>query len=112
MEFKRVACLAFAALLSIPAAANEANGMIENMSDEERNAAFTQYLRDTNQDCDAVVRNFFQGFDDDRNAFWNVACRNQISYVIMINNDSAGSTRVLSCEVLKAIEAGECFEKF
>jgi hypothetical protein len=108
--------LAAAALVvfSIPdlALANKAHGMIEKMSNSDRNTTFTAFLKNSGVDCGSVTRNFFQGFDKSRNAFWNVACSNKKSYIIMINNDSVGSTRIMSCDVLKAVNAGECFKKF
>ena len=108
--------LAAAALVvfSIPglALANKAHGMIEKMPDKDRNSTLTTFLKNSGEDCGSVTRNFFQGFDKSRNAFWNVACSNKKSYVIMINNDSVGSTKIMSCAVLKAVNAGECFKKF
>lgn len=94
------------------ALANKAHGMIEKMPNNDRNTTFTAFLKNSGEDCGTVTRNFFQGFDKSRNAFWNVACSNKKSYVIMINNDSAGSTKIMSCAVLKAVNAGECFKKF
>lgn len=94
------------------ALANEAHGMIEKMPDKDRNTTFTDFLKKSGEDCDSVTRNFFQGFDKYKNAFWNVACSNKKSYVIMINNDAVGSTKIMNCAVLKAINAGECFKKF
>ena len=44
--------------------------------------------------------------------FWNVACRNGKAYSIMINNDTDGSTKILSCAVIKAVNGAECFKKF
>lgn len=92
--------------------ANKAHGMIEKMPDKDRNSTFTTFLKNSGEDCGSVTRNFFQGFDQSRNAFWNVSCSNKKSYVIKINNDSVGSTKIMSCAVLKAVNAGECFKKF
>ncbi len=94
------------------AVANKAHNMIEKMSDKDRNNTFTTFLKNSGEDCGAVTRNFFQGFDKGRNAYWNVACSNKKSYLISINNDSVGSTKIMSCALLKAVNAGECFKKF
>jgi hypothetical protein len=101
-------------VFSIPAIAlaNKAHDMIEKMPDKDRNTTFTAFLKNSGEDCGAVTKNFFQGFDKSRNAFWNVSCSNKKSYAIMINNDSVGSTKIMSCALLKAINAGECFKKF
>ena len=92
--------------------ANEAHAMLSRLSDQDRNSTLTKFLKQSNENCDTVVRNFFQGFDKDHNAFWNVACRNKKSYVIMIKNDKVGSTKIMDCGVLKMLKAGECFKKF
>lgn len=92
--------------------ANKAHGMIEKMPEKDRNSTFTTFLKNSGEDCGSVTRNFFQGFDKSRNALWNVSCSNKKSYVIMINNDSVGSTKIMSCALLKAVNAGECFKKF
>ena len=108
-----LAATAFVAF-SIPSLtlANKAHGMIEKMSDKDKNNTFTTFLKNSGEDCGSVTRNFFQGFDKSRNAFWNVSCINKKSYVIMINNDSVGSTKIMGCALLKAVNAGECFKKF
>jgi hypothetical protein len=62
--------------------------------------------------CDSVTRSFFQGSDRRGNAYWNAACRNGQAFAIQVNNDAVGSTRIMSCAMLKAMNAGECFKKF
>jgi len=69
-------------------------------------------MKASGEACDSVTKNFFQGFDSKNNAFWNVACSNNNYYVIMVKNDSKGSTQIMSCEILKAVKTGECFRKF
>lgn len=96
-----------------PALANKANDILQKMSESERKVMLEKYLHKTDEKCDKVVRTFFQGFQKDTGAaFWNVGCHDKNAYVIMINNDAGGSTRILSCSVLKAVKAGECFKKF
>ena len=92
--------------------ANQAHTILSKLSDPEKNATLTKFMKQSDEDCDTVVKNFFQGFDKDRNAYWNVACKNKKSFVIMIENDSAGSTKIMSCDLLKMLNAGECFKKF
>ncbi len=94
------------------ASANEAYARLSKLSYHDRNSTLTKFLKQSNENCDAVVRNFFQGLDKDKNAFWNVACRNRKSYAIMIKNDKVGSTKILDCGTLKMLKAGECFKKF
>ncbi len=91
---------------------NQAHDILLKMSDEERNVTLAKFLKGSNEQCDVVVKNFYQGSTKEGNAFWNVACRDKKSYVIMIYNDSVGSTKILECSVLKVIAGVECFTKF
>jgi len=99
--------------IATPAAvfANPAHEQLMRMSGSERNATLTTFLKSSGEKCDSVTRNFFQGKDKRGNAFWNAGCRNGQSFVIQVNNDSVGSTRIMSCALLKAVNAGECFKK-
>lgn len=114
MKAQFLALAAALVVFSVPGAAlaNKAHGMIEKMPDKDRSKTFTSFLKNSGEDCGSVTKNFFQGFDKNRNAFWNVACSNKKSYVIMVNDDAVGSTKIMSCAVLKAVNAGECFKNF
>lgn len=46
----------------------------------------------------------------DHSAYWSVRCSNGRSYEIQIAADSVGSTRILDCAVVKALNMN-CFEK-
>jgi hypothetical protein len=99
-------------LVSGLAFANEAHEIFERMTDAKRNTVFALYLQKSGEDCRRVTKNFLQGVDQKGNAFWNVACSNNKSFVVQINNDAVGSTRILSCAVMKAVRGPECFKKF
>lgn len=92
--------------------ANPAHDRVQQMPSGARNAFFIKYLQGSGESCDEVTRNFFQGSGKSGDASWNVACRNGKAYLIMIYNDAQGSSKILSCAVLKALNAGECFKKF
>jgi hypothetical protein len=101
------------ALLSGSSAhANKGHELLEKMSGPERNTALLRHVKTSHGDCDLVVRNFFQGLDKNRIAYWNVECRNKKSYLVMINNDALGSSQILNCNALKVMKARECFNKF
>lgn len=107
-----VALIMVTAGLTQVAWANPAHDRLQQIPSGERNGFFTKFLKGSGESCDAVTRNFFQGADKSGDAIWNVAYRNGKSYSIMIYNDAQGSTKVISCAVLKALNAGECFKKF
>jgi len=93
--------------------ANKAHHILSDKTNQERNEALTVLLIQSKEDCDAVMRNFFQGFEPDGGAFWNVACGNGRSYIILIENDARGSTRIMDCALIKSLTKGrnECFKK-
>lgn len=92
--------------------ANKAHSIIANQSESERRAFFTSFIKNSGESCDSVTKTFFQGLSSQREAFWNVRCRNSRAYLIKIDDDATGSTKILDCGVLKAVGGGECFKKF
>ena len=92
--------------------ANPAHEQLNAMSESQRRSALTAFLSKSGEVCSSVSRTFYQGSDKQGNAFWNAACADGNSYLIQVNNDAAGSTRILSCKVVKAVGAGTCFTKF
>lgn len=107
-----VVVLLLAGLWTQEALANPAHDRLQQMSSGERNTFFAKFLQGSGERCDAVTRNFFQGKTKAGDAMWNVGCRNGQSFVILVYNDAQGSTKILSCAMLKAMNAGECFKKF
>lgn len=93
--------------------ANKAHHIISDKTNQERNEALTVLLIQSKEDCDVVVRNFFQGFEPEGGAFWNVTCDNGHSYIILIENDARGSTRIMDCALIKSLTKGrsKCFKK-
>lgn len=91
--------------------ANSANDILMGLSPNEQTKHLGGVLNASQTSCVATV-SFFQGFDENGAAYWNVACSNGESYGIAIANDSVGSSKILSCSVLKAVSGVECFTKF
>ena len=91
--------------------ANPAHNRLSAMTESQRKDTLTTFMRSGGESCN-VTKTFYQGSAKNGDAFWNVACSNGKSWVIQINNNSTGSTRLLECSALKAINAGECFKKF
>lgn len=93
--------------------ANETHDRLSKLSTKDRNDFFTIFMRKSNEDCGIVIKSFFQGFSKTSgSAFWNVACTNKKTFVIMINNDATGSTKILECSVVKLLTKVDCFKKF
>jgi hypothetical protein len=101
-----------ALFLALATHANPAHDQLSSMPEEQRRAFFTKFLIKSGEKCSSVTKTFYQGSDKKGNAFWNAACSGGASFVIQVNNDATGSTSILSCKVLKAVNAGTCFTKF
>lgn len=106
------AAVCAALLLTVAAHANPAHDQLSAMSEQQRRSFLASYLTKSGENCSSASKTFYQGSDKKGNAFWNVACTGGADYLIQINNDAGGSSRVLNCKVLKAVNAGTCFTKF
>jgi len=85
--------------------ANEAQKRIQKMSEKDRRALFTFTMKD--EKCGTVTRTFYQGAVSG-DAFWNVTCTNGRSYVVEVMDDAEGSTKILECDVIKAVGGTPC----
>jgi len=90
---------------------NKAHAILAELSDTQRNATLTKFIKKSGKNCDGVTKNFFQGFDSQGNAYWDAECRNKKVWVISLANDRQGSTKILGCDFLKTIGGEECFTK-
>ena len=64
-------------------AQNQVSQQLSELDEDERNAAFTLMLRDSNRKCDQVIRTLFNGtvlgVDE-----WEALCRDRNSYSISV----------------------------
>jgi hypothetical protein len=79
---------------------------------EQRARLLGAVVASAGETCDEVTRSFHQGTSPGGDTTWNVACRDGHEFAVLIKNDSTGSTRVLSCDVMRAVGKVDCFEKF
>ena len=88
---------------------NAAHRYLMNASEAERARLLKGVI---GGDCDVVTQTFYQGGpSSDGGESWNARCQNGSAFSILVNND--GSSKVLSCDVLKLLAAKvTCFEKF
>ena len=91
--------------------ANKAHDMLLGLSEEKRQAVFSNFMAGYPDGCGAVTATFFQGKDASDNAYWNVLCSNGKSYQVQLDGDARGSTNILSCDLLRRVKV-ECFKKF
>jgi hypothetical protein len=98
---------------STPSSGNVAHDAIVALSEDRRRQMFSTNFRASGDSCGTVTRTFYQGMEkSQKTAFWNVACSNGQSYSIAVYADRTGSTKILSCAVMKAVTKTECFVKF
>jgi hypothetical protein len=90
--------------------ANQWHDKLTQLSSKERNAVLTKAVNASDQGCDMTIKSFFQGFDDEKKAYWNVECRDKKTYLIRVTDE--GSSTVVACSALKSLKAGECFKTF
>lgn len=108
---KMTLALVFVAVVASVAFANEGHNRLMQMSPYKRSQTLANLLAASGKDCGQATRSFFQGFDKDKAAYWNVECSKGTAYNIQIIDDNRGSTRILECSVMKAMGI-ECFKKF
>ena len=57
----------------------------------------------------SASRPFFQGFDSEQSAYWNITCVTE-AFTVMIENNAEGSTSTMPCSLLRSIGI-ECYTK-
>jgi hypothetical protein len=102
------ATLAAALTISATALANSASDRLAALTPSKQAEILGQIV---GEGCVGKTA-FYQGSDSDDYAMWNVRCTNRRSYSVMISPDSLGSTKVLDCDMLRAIARVECFIRF
>lgn len=81
------------------------------MSEQETQGFFTKFIARSGEKC-IVNKTFFQGELKDGDVFWNMQCTNGKQWSLLLKNDVQGSTKIIDCKSLKALNASECFKPF
>lgn len=109
--FNKRIFLVILVLLANVAIANPANNQILALTESKRKEIFTAFMKQSGENC-VVNKTFLQGKSKNGDAFWNVGCTNNKSFVVEIKNNSTGSTKILECGVYKMVTKLECFKAF
>jgi hypothetical protein len=109
---KQIASGVLAILASAPALANPAHDILSGMGESKRSQAFAKTIAASGERCASVDRTFYQGSAKNGDAFWNASCSGGKAFAIQVSNNSRGSTQILDCKMMKAVNAGMCFKKF
>jgi hypothetical protein len=90
---------------------NEANSRLMKLTNSERNEILSRYMSSSGEKCHQVNNNFYQGSENGL-AQWSIMCSNGKSFAMIIYPDAKGSTGIIECSVLKAVNGGTCFTKY
>jgi hypothetical protein len=99
-------------LLPVAVWGNPTHAALMKLTPTDREAMLTRFMRSSGEKCAVVTTTFFQGFDAQKSAYWNVRCSDGGAFVIQIKNDAQGSTKILECSMMKLVGGGQCFKKF
>jgi hypothetical protein len=116
MHMKRlgiVAACAFAITVSCsgPSTGNKSHDLLVGLPDAGRAEALADLIVASKQACGTATRTFFQGMNASKVATWNAGCTNGRNYAVHIEPNATGTTRVVDCELAKAVSNVECFVK-
>lgn len=81
---------------------NDVSRKLFEMDGQERLAIFKEYMNSSGKACEYVTEAVLLG-GYQRTDFWRVACSDSGEWEVSIEPDSEGSTRILSCNVVKAL---------
>jgi len=98
---KRLLCAVALLWFAGPLLANEANEKLMAMSEKDRHALLTEYVKGNQRDCDAVDRSMLLSNDASQVAVWSVSCRSGASYAVTIYADAQKHPFALSCGDVK-----------
>lgn len=110
---KLFTCFVLVLSFTTSANANDWHDMIMKMQSSERKAAMGNAVRSRGHTC-TEKKVFFQGFDGEKTSVWNVACANGKDYVVSIEDNKDGTTRIADCSSVKELSSGntQCWIKF
>ena len=81
--------------------ANEPNRQLLALSEQAKHEALSSHVRQSGENCDAVVGSMLRHGVASEPAFWNVGCHNQKTYWVIISPDPGHRPLVLDCESSK-----------
>ena len=94
------------------ASANGYHQTLKSLSEAEQAASLGEMAASAgNKKCKTASpsRPYFQGFDSERAAYWNVTCGSE-AFTVRIQNDSRGSNSTMSCNLLAMMDI-QCYAK-
>jgi hypothetical protein len=90
---------------------NPAQRLLARMSDADRNLHWQAYMVASGEQCGTVTRSFYQGSTKKGQIIWNIDCSATGDWQLMIEPNSAGSTKIMSCDTVRALGM-ECWHRY
>ena len=87
---------------------NRTHDLLLATPESDRRRTLTHIMED--ERCGTVTRTFFAGMSASKQAFWDIACSDGHEYQIMIEADAKGSSKILSCPMLRLVTHLDCFK--
>lgn len=97
----RMAAGILMAALSGAAFANPVHLSIAKMTQTKRQAALGEMVRQAGIRCIGIKRAIYQGSDERGMALWSARCADGRLFAVEIDNDAAGTARVVPCKSRK-----------
>lgn len=90
-----------------PRRRNPSNEALAALSATKRDSILKTTIVSAGEDCGRVERVVYKGIGPDGAGFWGVGCSSGRSYVVSVEANATGSTKVLDCALLP-----DCFKRF
>ena len=108
----KIAVAVMAVAVSVGASANGYHYALKSLPEDEQAVSLGEMAASAgNKQCktSSPSRPYFQGFDSERAAYWNVTCGSE-AFTVRIQNDSRGSNSTMSCGLLAMMDI-QCYTK-
>lgn len=97
-------------LMASEAVSNEAHRLLQQRSMAEQAKFLGTSVNAAGHAC-RPSGSTFKGMDQDDNAYYTVFCDNGQTYMVQVKPDAGGSTRVLSCDIVR-LTGGDCLAEW
>lgn len=90
---------------------NEAVRLMNTLAPDLQRFALARTVQSAGEKCQEGNRHLFLGYDQQNAGYYTVACTNGRAYQVQIGAGKGGATKILSCDILKAVKV-DCWQKF
>ena len=110
MRISFVGVLVLAWFLAGSASAESKYQYFQRQPEAEKTRFLRKSIRTAGNRCDRVSRYRFMTVDKAKTGYFAVACADGGDWMVAFHNDSGGSTRVMSCGMVKVVARVDCWK--